>query len=129
MPLVVALWLALVHALAITTSIHPSAVVAAWSGPTVGQGVTAEPRVRAGAALAPDEALRQALPVRSVSVARSTTPLLSGPPAAALATSPRLPDAPLFAAAVRARALGLSHAVSARGDVLPYFPTAPPLQG
>ena len=34
-----------------------------------------------------------------------------------------------FAASVRVRALDDSHAVSARGALLPYFPTAPPLRG
>jgi hypothetical protein len=34
-----------------------------------------------------------------------------------------------FAASVRVRTLDASHAVSARGALLPYFPTAPPLRG
>ena len=34
-----------------------------------------------------------------------------------------------FAASVRVRTLDDSHAVSARGALLPYFPTAPPLRG
>lgn len=34
-----------------------------------------------------------------------------------------------FAATVRVRTLDGSHAVSARGALLPYFPTAPPLRG
>lgn len=34
-----------------------------------------------------------------------------------------------FAATVRVRTLDDSHAISARGALLPYFPTAPPLRG
>ena len=34
-----------------------------------------------------------------------------------------------FAASARVRTLGDSHAVGARGALLPYFPTAPPLRG
>ena len=34
-----------------------------------------------------------------------------------------------FAASVRVRTLDDSHALSARGALLPYFPTAPPLRG
>ena len=41
----------------------------------------------------------------------------------------RLPMEAAFAASVRVRTLDDSHAVSARGALLPYFPTAPPLRG
>ena len=148
MPLLAALWLALVHALTLTPSMRPEAVTA-WSlvavapdssarraataddaGRAIGSsGTRAEPNVRTGAPHSSDEALRLAQPARSVSVARSTTPAVAGPPAAALVLAPHLPDAALGAAAVRARTLARSHAVSALGDVLPYFATAPPLRG
>jgi hypothetical protein len=48
-------------------------------------------------------------------------------PWAAVASAPQLADAPREIG--RARALHVSHAVAARGTVLPYFATAPPLQG
>jgi hypothetical protein len=44
-------------------------------------------------------------------------------------TSARLSVEAAFAASVRVRTLDDSHAVSARGALLPYFPTAPPLRG
>jgi hypothetical protein len=48
---------------------------------------------------------------------------------AAGASSARLSVEAAFAASVRVRTLDGSHAISARGALLPYFPTAPPLRG
>jgi hypothetical protein len=44
-------------------------------------------------------------------------------------TSARLSVEAAFAASVRVRTLDDSHAVSGRGALLPYYPTAPPLRG
>ena len=44
-------------------------------------------------------------------------------------TSARLSVEAAFAASVRVRTLDDSHAVSARGALLPYYATAPPLRG
>lgn len=148
MPLLVALWLALVHALTLTPPVRPTAAAVGSIAAVVGEtnagrtttaddarraagstGTRAESRVGMEAAQSADETLRLAQPVRSLSVPRSTVPAAAGPPAAALGTMPRLPDAALGAAAVRARTLARSHETSARGDVLPYFATAPPLRG
>jgi hypothetical protein len=45
------------------------------------------------------------------------------------AAAGRLSMEAAFAASVRVRTLDESHEVSGRGALLPYFPTAPPLQG
>jgi hypothetical protein len=57
--------------------------------------------------------------------AASTPPTL--PPADA--STARLSVEAAFAASVRVRTLDDSHEVSGRGALLPYYPTAPPLQG
>lgn len=45
------------------------------------------------------------------------------------ASTARLSVEAAFAASVRVRTLDDSHEVSGRGALLPYYPTAPPLQG
>jgi hypothetical protein len=45
------------------------------------------------------------------------------------ASAARLSAEAAFAASVRVRTLDESHEVSGRGALLPYYPTAPPLQG
>ena len=70
--------------------------------------------------------VRAAHPFASVFAARSTTaPTLT--PSADMPI--RLSAEAAFAASVRVRTLDASHELSARGALLPYFPTAPPLQG
>jgi hypothetical protein len=48
---------------------------------------------------------------------------------AAGAATGRLSMEAAFAASIHVRTLDQSHEVSGRGALLPYFPTAPPLQG
>jgi hypothetical protein len=69
--------------------------------------------------------VRAAQQVASILAARPAT-LLYGSAADAVA---RLSAEATFAASVRVRTLDASHAICARGALLPYFPTAPPLQG
>lgn len=59
----------------------------------------------------------------------ATRPDSSARTPVAAETSARLSVEAAFAASVRVRTLDGSHAVSARGALLPYFPTAPPLRG
>ena len=92
-----------------------------------------EESARGNELVAPDPASHDA--VAWVRVARPfgiafTTRASSTPRTAATgATLGRLSMAAGFAASVRARTLADSHAVGSRGALLPYYPTAPPLQG
>ena len=70
--------------------------------------------------------VRQASPFAGTFATRSDS---SARMPAAAETSARLSVEATFAASVRTRTLDDSHAVSARGELLPYFPTAPPLRG
>jgi hypothetical protein len=73
-----------------------------------------------------DEAVRVAVPARGEVVTRGERPDGCGPTPPAPPSAPPAPSGATFAAAVRARTLEASHAVAARGALLPYFPTAPP---
>jgi len=111
-PLLIVLCLALLRVLAPVPSGPAARAVHArieWSAPST-----------------QDEAVRVAVPARGEVVTRGERPDGCAPPTPAPATGPRLPSGATFAAAVRARTLEASHAVAARGAVLPYFPTAPP---
>jgi hypothetical protein len=74
----------------------------------------------------PVETARAAVPVRGEVGSHGERSDGCAPPASTPAVGPRLPSGATFAAAVRARTLEASHAVAARGALLPYFPTAPP---
>jgi hypothetical protein len=119
-PLLIALWLAVLHALVATPAARTPA---------------ADARAHAGASLhrSGSEPLNQTVHAAhspaGVVATRGEAPSGHAPPAAPIGTAPRLDDAAARAAAVRGRALDASHAVTARGAVLPFFPTAPPLQG
>ena len=69
--------------------------------------------------------VRSAQQFASILAARPAA-MLHGSAADAVA---RLSAEATFAASVRVRTLDASHAICARGALLPYFPTAPPLQG
>ena len=131
MPLLAALWLALLGALAAAPtarSLGPAAAaVAAWSATPADRPAAADEAARAGRPAR--EALRAARPVTAATAARAGSASGNGPVPVALASAPRLSGEAAFAADVRARSRAASHAVAARGGVLPYFPTAPPLQG
>ena len=70
--------------------------------------------------------VRQAGPLAAMF---ATRPDSSARTPVAAERSARLSVEATFAASVRTRTLDGSHAVSARGELLPYFPTAPPLRG
>ena len=70
--------------------------------------------------------VRQASPLAAMF---ATRPDSSARTPVAAETRARLSVEAAFAASVRVRTLDDSHAVSARGALLPYFPTAPPLRG
>lgn len=149
MPFLAALWLAILTALSTTPSVGSAAtgvdraaapVARIAAGPLetararagdvadrIGSGPGAG--VRRGVPAPLDEALRVARPVVDLAASRGARAAVHGPPAAMCAAAARLSAGAAFARDARARALDTSHAVSARGDVLPYFPTAPPLQG
>ena len=70
--------------------------------------------------------VRQASPLAGTF---ATRPDASARTPVAAETNARLSVEAAFASSVRVRTLDDSHAVSARGALLPYFPTAPPLRG
>jgi hypothetical protein len=139
-----ALWLAVVHALA---SLAPPAHLRGTGDGTsrvasvrllVTKAASAPDRARPAMAPATgprtprpgDEELRPPAPQRSLGVDRTSNrgvPPQRSP--AGLAAFPSA-DFPVLPASESPRAAHhVSHAVAARGGHLPYFPTAPPLQG
>jgi hypothetical protein len=135
MPLLLALYLLITQAFAAAPSAPvtlggarvrertPIAATELWRVETAG-----DESVRPGAA--PHRAsvwVRDARPLVPVLATR-----VDGTPPrtpAAGAAAGRLSMEAAFAASVRVRTLDESHEVSGRGALLPYFPTAPPLQG
>jgi hypothetical protein len=132
MPLVVALWLALLQALSLAAPARPAGVEGASPSARVEQAGPTGRRVAIPHPGTPAEALPAGARVAADVLVRS-----GGPPpvggAGPLAALPVFARPGLAAAAVARRALrrhgGASHAIAARGGVLPYFPTAPPIQG
>ena len=89
--------------------------------------------VRGGESLSPHAAhhdsvawVRDARPVAGVFTTRADAPVRTRMHSVWVG---QLSMEAAFAASVRVRALDDSHAVSARGALLPYFATAPPLRG
>lgn len=122
----VALWLALVHVLDAGRTALPL-------GSAAGGGSAAYAPVGA-ACVWVDHGSRE-YAVRAVhapsvaAVGRGDAPRAGGPYPPAWATAPRVAPGADYAAAVRARALEVSHEAAARGALRPYDATAPPLQG
>lgn len=102
-----------------------SITTAAQSATSVGAARDEDASIRDGGPRERVVWVRAVQPVASVVAARSAT-VLHGP---AADTAARLSAEAAFAASVRVRTLEVSHELSARGALLPYFPTAPPLQG
>jgi hypothetical protein len=124
MPLLAAIWIALLHLLAVTPAprLVGAALVPVWSAH---RGANAIPSHHGRAS---DEALRAPGPLPGLGVLRSAEPRPYAPPPYALPAA--LGQRPAgVVAGPRARSWQPSHAPSARGGILPYFPTAPPLQG
>ena len=116
----VGLWLSILASLAGSPA-SPRAVAAQ-------SGRAAESSVRRTEGVQVHHALRVPRVVTGVASATLGSPLPHPTPSAALGAPPRSADEPGEPLG-RARALHASHAVAARGAVLPYFATAPPLQG
>jgi hypothetical protein len=150
-PLLIALWLSFLHAHAPTTAVPVRAAVtarvgcsAAWiecvadvapprRSATRRAGDRAA-RADADASVRPDDsgyrddALRVTRPVTDLVAPRGEKRPGHAPPVAPLAAGERLASGVTGAADARARTLRRAHAVAARGAVVPYFATAPPLQ-
>ena len=121
MLLLAALWLAVVQALA--SSVVPTGRHWPVDGPSRAASVGVS------AAAVADGEFRPSTPQRLPAVGRTSdrsVPPLRSPTGLAAFASAEL--AALLASVPRA-AHQLSHAVASRGGHLPYFPTAPPLQG
>lgn len=133
MPLILALCLALLRALVappagpvIGPTVAAPVQVAAWGDQGAADRI---PRLTHDGARPAHEDVRAAAPVTELVTGRGEARGWSIPVPAVGGAAPRLTSEATYAAEVRARALGESHVVAARGGVLPYFPTAPPLQG
>jgi hypothetical protein len=113
MPVLAALWVALLH------------LLAAPAPRTAGVAAPAR-RVEWSVETAP--ALRAPRPLPALGAVRSDAPRQTGPAPHGLAPAP-WPRAAIRAVAARRAARQPSHASSARGGLLPYFPTAPPPEG
>jgi hypothetical protein len=127
MPIVAALWLALIHALFF---VAPPRLADGAAKPRAGIEQTIERRRLATVpAEAPEEALRAARIVAVTAISRTPGPATvgAGNPAALLQPA-WLAVASLTARQALRRHGAVSHALAARGSVLPYFPTAPPRQ-
>lgn len=135
MPLLLALYLLIVQAFAAAPSARPASVQRAHDVASLATGslrdgdATREERsVRAEPAHGDVVAwVRQARPLAGVLATRGEETARRTPVDGATPGTMSIEAA--FAASVRVRTLDDSHAVSARGALLPYFPTAPPLQG
>ena len=115
MPLLAALWLALVALLAAPTALGES--VALRAAPAHREEALRAPRLVAAPGLVRVEA------------PRASAPRSHAPPAPGLAPAAAGPSASVATVAASRAARQPSHAPAARGGHLPYFPTAPPLQG
>jgi len=128
-PLVALLWLALLQALCIASP--PSGGGSATAPRArVERGLDRPERGDAARAEAPDAALHAARVVTTATLARpsgATTHGGTGAPALDWTACPRIDEA--GARRILARYADASHAASARGGLLPYFPTAPPFRG
>jgi len=121
--LLLALWVSILQALAGSPAGRPHAAVAHVVRAGVESSVLrSDPRPEDDALRASRAAARV---VSAAGEAPATHPSLSPP----LGSPARLPDGLLGATDAAERALRVAHVVAARGAVLPYFATAPPLQG
>jgi hypothetical protein len=141
-----ALWIAVVHAFVLGTAVGgaradaSTMVPARWAAAVLARSaVPAADAATPARSTSGDQAgHREARPVQGavqvaptvvgVLAARGDIPRGPEPWSPQQGTGPRTTAGADLAAAVRARALEHSHAVSARGALLPYYPTAPPLQ-
>lgn len=105
------------------SGVTASAVVAAQRGGDTRGSESVSPDARHGDSVA---WVRDARPFAGVLATRGEAPART--PVYGMSVG-RLSMEAAFAASVRVRTLDDSHAVSARGALLPYFPTAPPLRG
>ncbi|MFL5620511.1 MAG: hypothetical protein ACJ79A_19205 [Gemmatimonadaceae bacterium] len=106
---------------------------ASWVAPSPALAIHRDRETRGDESVSPDAAhgeavawVRDARSLTGVFTTRADAP--AGAPAVGAATG-RLSIEAAFAASVRVRTLDDSHEVNARGALLPYYPTAPPLRG
>jgi hypothetical protein len=131
MPLVAVLWLALLHALSLAAPPRPARAGTASTPVRVEQAARPEHRAAMPRPEAPVEALPAGTSVTPTVLARASSPA----PVGGGAPSPALPSvagrglAALAARQALRRYGAAPHVVTARGGLLPYFPTAPPIQG
>ena len=141
-PMLIALWMLVIQLLASVPGAHPAP---GWTSARSSADVsTSGTSTSAGAARAAsisgarddDASIRD--DERRLAIVWMRSVQLAGVLAARSATVPfglaadsaaRLSAEATFAASVRVRTLDASHEVRARGALLPYYPTAPPLQG
>jgi hypothetical protein len=139
MPLLISLWLALLHALVAAPAVRvPASLVVratyAEASVLAGRIVDRSPRTSPAAALHESvqrpahDALRVAHPPAGLVATSGAARVAHVGPAGTLDAAPRVSGEAAYAADARARQLDASHAAATRGAVLPYFATAPPLQ-
>jgi hypothetical protein len=131
MPFVAALALALLQALTVFSPLAPRQEGVARERPAAERLAFGDRRIAAVSARLPEKALPAARTLGTPLLPRlaSRTPLFDGPPTAALVAPPsRLASALTAPSRLRFGSVA-AHVVAARGSLLPYFPTAPPLQG
>ena len=107
---------------AAASAVAPSAAVATQRGGDTRGSESLSPAAAHGDSVA---WVRDARSSAGVVTTRGDAPVRT---AVASMSVGRLSMEAAFAASVRVRTLDDSHAVSARGALLPYFPTAPPLR-
>lgn len=130
MPFVAVIWLALLHALSLAAPLPVRGGAGAGVPERVVQLHDTAPGIAAQRAHAPDDALRAAHRITGVAAARTTGAPPHGGASMPAFAAPASPSFPSQQARETLRRHGnASHAVAARGRLLPYFPTAPPHQG
>jgi hypothetical protein len=130
MTFVVALWLALVHALALAgpSRLAGTTELALRAGPS--HAVRVERVASRQSSDATELALRASRAIDTSALARTSrsVPLRDGSPLALHRLAPTTLAA-VDGQSVLLRLRDADHAVASRGSLLAYFPTAPPLQG
>jgi hypothetical protein len=132
MPLLAVLWLALLHALTLAPTPRPTGGVMAGAVARVALAAEGARSLAVRRAEPPEHALRAAERVAATALSREVggpPPIGGGPDATLLrAAAAELATADATRRVLRRHGTA-EHAIAARGGLLAYFPTAPPLQG
>lgn len=123
MPLLAALWLALLPLLA-----APLPARGAVERASIRADLASPAAARRDDARRDDDVLRAPRPLPALGALRASAPRPPVPPAHGAAPTP-WPRATVATVAEWWAARQPSHAPAARGGVLPYYPTAPPIRG